>query len=191
MNLEDIYNKTLIMEREGIDISVRAGICLLFQSGVRISSILGIRPGDISKDGRVLLRQGKGSAPQVVMPLYYREFFKSLRNLPISPYAYQNYMYYYRLFKKYMLCGEFQFGMKNAVTSTARKEVANDMYNTDDNIVNSAIALGHRRISSTEYYIKGRSSLKQSKHGVLAKPYGLVENLVVCKNGVLRKRRSI
>lgn len=191
MELQEVYNKTLIMRKNGIDISFCAGICLLYQSGVRISSILNIHSGDISKDGRVLLKQGKGSAPIVVMPVYYREYFIQIREEMYSPYLNQNYMYYYRLVKNYALCGDYEFGCKKAVTASARKMVANDMFDTDDKIVSSAVALGHRRTSSTEYYIKGRKGLTQSKHGVLALPFGVVENLVVCKNGVLRKRRNI
>ena len=191
MDLQEVYNKTLIMERNGVDIAFRAGICLMFQSGVRISSILQIHSGDISKDGRIMLKQGKGSSPMVVMPVYYREYFLECRNIMYSPFLYHNYMYYYRLCKNYSLCGDYDFGSKKAVTATARKEVANDMFGTNDKIVSSAVALGHKRLSSTEYYIKKGGVLKQSKKGILGNPVGIVENLVVCKNGVIRVKGSI
>ena len=191
MLLEDVYRKTLIMRQSGIDVSFCAGICLMFQCGCRISSILNISPADITKDGRVLVYQGKGSRPMVVYPVYYREFWLQVAHCNISPFAYQNYMYYYRLFQRFSLTEGLHFGNNRAITATARKSLAHDVFDTSHDIEITASALGHRNQNSTTYYTEDKTNRMRLKKGVLDSPAGIVERIQVCKNGVIRIKKSI
>lgn len=188
---EYIDSKLNMMLSDGVDEYVVAGVALMFQVGCRVSSILHICPGDVSPQGRIYLWQGKGSAPLVVMPCKYKELFLSIRTMQYSPFSFHNYMYYYRLLKRYALCGEDMFGTKGAVTATARKQVAKDMYTQNDGLEKAATALGHHRTTSTEYYVKEKHDHIKQVQGVLKNPSGIVENIVVCKNGVLRIKKNL
>lgn len=191
MDIEEIYGKTQQMLNDGYSISTCAGIMLLFESGCRISSILRLHPLHVTRDLRVILHQGKGSADLIVRPTYYREYWRTFRSLRTSPFQLQNYMYYNRLFKRYALCGEYNFGQYKAITATARKMVANDVFGAERNIETTARALGHNRTTSTEYYIGDKSNRLFVQKGILDKTKGYTDRLVVCKNGVIRTKPPI
>lgn len=191
MSIEEIYDKTLQMNKDGISISVCAGIMLIFESGCRVSSILKLCPIHVTANGRVILHQGKGSADLVVTPTYYKSWWKAFRKMKYSPYQYQNYMYYNRLFKRYSLCGDYNFGQYKAITATGRKMVAQDVFNAENDIETTARALGHNRTTSTEYYIKDKKNVLFVQKGILDKTKGYVDRLVVCKNGVIRTKPPI
>ena len=191
MDLQSVYEKSLLMRKAGIDVSYCAGICLMFQCGCRISSILGIYPADVTKDGRVLIRQGKGSRPMVVYPVYYQEFWQHLAKSYSSPFVYQNYIYYYRLFQRFSLTEGYNFGSNRAITATARKALAHDVYDASQDIEVTAAALGHRSQESTTFYTSDKSNKMRVKKGVLDTPEGIIERIQVCKNGIIRIKKGI
>lgn len=190
MQLDAVFEKTELMRKNRVELSYCAGICLMYQCGCRISSILQIEPSNVTLDGRVLLRQGKGSMPMVVYPVYYRDFWVSMGNSGKSPFLYQNYIYYYRLFKKYGLGGEYNFGENKAVTASARKSLARDVFGSSGDIEMTAVALGHRNQNSTTFYVEDKSNHIKQKKGILDNPKGIVNQLVICKNGVIRTKKS-
>ena len=59
----------------------------------------------------------------------------------------------YRTFKDYALTMSDCFGSKNAVTASARKTAAQDVYEDTKDIEIARQTLGHKRTSSTEYYV--------------------------------------
>lgn len=191
MDLESVYKKTLLMRQAGIEECYCASICLMFQCGCRISSILRLRPCHITKDGRVMLHQGKGSMPMVVYPVYYREYWAELANSGTSPFEYQNYTYYYRLFQRFSLVEGFNFGNNRAITATARKSLAHDVFDASGDLEMTATALGHRNIESTTYYTSDKAGRMRIKKGVLDTPQGLIERIQVCKNGIIRIKKNI
>ena len=59
----------------------------------------------------------------------------------------------YRTFKDYALTMNDCFGSKNAVTASARKTAAQDVFEDTKDIEIARQTLGHKRTSSTEYYV--------------------------------------
>ena len=192
MLLSAVNSKLDMMLRDGIDIGVVAAISLMYQSGCRISSILQIKPSSISVNGRIILHQGKGSEPMIIVPTDYRDWWLNYRNSNIQYYEMQNYIYYYRLFKRYKLVAPSSFGIKDAVTATARKMVAMDTFSVNEDLNDAKIALGHKSINSTGYYVTN----KQAKGGkVVLDNKGRASGtyfdlLTCCKNGVIKLKKQ-
>ena len=192
MLLSTVNSKLELMLKDGIDIGVVAAISLMYQTGCRISSILQLKPAHISPNGRIILHQGKGSEPMVVVPADYREYWLNYRNSNMQYYELQSYIYYYRLFKRYKLVSPSSFGTKDAVTATARKMVAMDTFSVNEDLNDAKIALGHKSINSTGYYVKD----KQTKRGeVVLDSKGRASGtyfdlLTCCKNGVIKLKKQ-
>ena len=192
MLLSTVNSKLELMLKEGVDIGVVAAISLMYQTGCRISSILQIKPSSISPNGRIILHQGKGSEPMIVVPSEYREWWLNYRNSNLQYYEFQNYIYYYRLFKHYKLVAPSSFGTKNAVTATARKMVAMDTFSINKDLNDAKIALGHKSINSTGYYVTDRQAkgrgVTLDKKGRASGTY--YDTLTCCKNGVLKLKKQ-
>ena len=192
MLLSAVNSKLDMMLRDGIDIGVIAAISLMYQSGCRISSILQLKPSSISANGRIILHQGKGSEPMIIVPAEYRAWWLHFRNSRMEYYELQSYIYYYRLFKRYKLVSLSSFGSKNAVTATARKMVAMDTFSVNEDLNEAKIALGHKSINSTGYYVKD----KQTKRGEVildnkGRASGTYFDIVTCcKNGVVKLKKQ-
>ena len=172
--------KLQMMRNRNVDEVLIHAIALMFQSGCRVSSILNLSPADITANGRVILRQGKGSNPLILVPSFEPQWWKEIRTSGFNPFFYLNYMRVYRTFKDYALTMPDCFGSKNAVTASARKTAAQDVFEDTKDIEIARQTLGHKKISSTEYYIndngKGREkgSTKKRTSTVGAKNKGKV-----------------
>lgn len=192
MLLSTVTTKLELMLKDGIDIGVVAAISLMYQTGCRISSILQIKPSSISANGRIILHQGKGSEPMVVVPSEYRDWWLNYRNSNSQYYEFQNYIYYYRLFKRYKLVAPSSFGTKDAVTATARKMVAMDTFSVNEDLNEAKIALGHKSINSTGYYLTDKKVKEQrvvlDKKGRATGTY--YDTITCCKNGVIRLKKQ-
>lgn len=192
MLLSTVNDKLELMLKDGIDIGVVAAISLMYQTGCRISSILQIKTSSISPNGRIILHQGKGSEPMVVVPADYREWWLNYRNSNIQYYELQNYIYYYRLFKRYKLVAPSSFGIKDAVTATARKMVAMDTFSVNEDLNDAKIALGHKSINSTGYYVTDKQAKSKGVHldknGRATGTY--YDTITCCKNGVIKMKKQ-
>ena len=192
MLLSTVNDKLELMLKDGIDTGVVAAISLMYQSGCRISSILQLKPSSISANGRIILHQGKGSEPMVIVPADYRDWWLNFRNSKMQYYELQSYIYYYRLFKRYKLVSLSSFGTRNAVTATARKMVAMDTFSVNEDINEAKIALGHKSVNSTGYYVKD----KQTKRGEVildnkGRASGTYFDIITCcKNGVIKMKKQ-
>lgn len=156
--------KLQMMRNRNVDEVLIHAIALMFQSGCRVSSILNLSPADITANGRVILRQGKGSNPLILVPSFEPQWWLDMRQSGFNPFFYLNYMRIYRTFKDYALTMPDSFGTKNAVTASARKTAAQDVYAETREIDLAKTTLGHKRVSSTEFYINdhGKGSTKGS-----------------------------
>lgn len=159
--------KLQMMRNRNVDEVLIHAIALMFQSGCRVSSILNLSPADITANGRVILRQGKGSNPLILVPSFEPQWWLECRTSGFNPFFYLNYMRIYRTFKDYALTMPDCFGSKNAVTASARKTAAQDVFEDTKDIEIARQTLGHKRVSSTEYYIndngKGRTKSSEKK----------------------------
>ena len=166
--------KLQMMRNRNVDEVLIHSIALMFQSGCRVSSILGLSPSDITANGRVILRQGKGSNPLILVPSFEPQWWQEIRTSGFNPFFYLNYMRVYRTFKDYALTMTDCFGSKNAVTASARKTAAQDVFEDTKDIEIARQTLGHKRTSSTEYYIndngKGREKGKTKKRTSIVAP---------------------
>lgn len=145
--------KLQMMRNRNVDEVLIHAIALMFQSGCRVSSILNLSPADITANGRVILRQGKGSNPLILVPSFEPHWWQEMRQSGFNPFFYLNYMRIYRTFKDYALTMNDCFGSKNAVTASARKTAAQDVFEDTKDIEIARQTLGHKRTSSTEYYV--------------------------------------
>ena len=148
-----IEAKLQMMRNRNVDEVLIHSIALMFQSGCRVSSILGLSPADITANGRVILRQGKGSNTLIIQPSFEPQWWQEMRKSGFNPFFYLNYMRIYRTFKDYALTMNECFGSKNAVTASARKTAAQDVFEDTKDIEIARQTLGHKRTSSTEYYV--------------------------------------
>lgn len=149
-----IEAKLQMMRSRNVDEVLIHSIALMFQSGCRVSSILGLSPADITANGRVILRQGKGSNALIIQPSFEPQWWQEMRQSGFNPFFYLNYMRIYRTFKDYALTMPDCFGSKDAVTASARKTAAQDVFEDTKDIEIARQTLGHKRTSSTEYYVK-------------------------------------
>ena len=192
MLLSTVNTKLELMLKDGIDIGVIAAISLMYQTGCRISSILQIKPTSISANGRIILHQGKGSEPMIIVPADFREWWLNYRNSNSQYYELQNYIYYYRLFKRYKLVAPSSFGIKDAVTATARKLVAMDTFSVNEDLNDAKIALGHKNINSTGYYVTDKQTTGKrivlDKKGRASGTY--FDTITCCKNGVIKLKKQ-
>ena len=69
----------------------------------------------------------------------------------------------YRTFKDYALTMNECFGSKNAVTASARKTAAQDVFEDTKDIEIARQTLGHKRTSSTEYYVTSEKKTATQK----------------------------
>ena len=164
IDAKTIEAKLQMMRNRHVDEVLIHSIAIMFQSGCRVSSILGLSPADITANGRVILRQGKGSNPLILVPSFEPQWWEEIRTSGFNPFFYLNYMRIYRTFKDYALTMNDCFGSKNAVTASARKTAAQDVFEDTKDIEIARQTLGHKKISSTEYYINdnGKGSTKGS-----------------------------
>lgn len=153
IDVKTIEAKLQIMRNRNVDEVLIHSIAIMFQSGCRVSSILGLSPADITANGRVILRQGKGSNPLIIQPSFEPQWWQEMRKSGFNPFFYLNYMRIYRTFKDYALTMTDCFGSKNAVTASARKTAAQDVFEDTKDIEIARQTLGHKRTSSTEYYV--------------------------------------
>lgn len=158
-----IETKLQMMRNRNVDEVLIHSIALMFQSGCRVSSILGLSPADITANGRVILRQGKGSNVLIVQPSFEPDWWLKIRQSGFNPFFYLNYMRIYRTFKDYALTMADCFGSKNAVTASARKTAAQDVFEDTKDIEIARQTLGHKRTSSTEYYVTSKSKATTQK----------------------------
>ena len=153
IDAKTIEVKLQMMRNRHVDEVLIHSIAIMFQSGCRVSSILGLSPADITANGRIILRQGKGSNALIVQPSFEPQWWMEMRQSGFNPFFYLNYMRIYRTFKDYALTMNDCFGSKNAVTASARKTAAQDVFEDTKDIEIARQTLGHKRTSSTEYYV--------------------------------------
>lgn len=186
----EIQAKLNLMEQNGVSPIVLCLLYLLFDSGSRISALLHISPSDILPNGVVLIHQGKGSAVMRAPVRYGWQWLNECRKFGVAPFQHINYMGIYRLLLKYNIVERYRFGTNSAVTSLGRKSVAITMAERGEDIQTIADVLGHRSTSSTEYYLRKKPQKRKYSGGVLSAQTTTLNNIQVCKNGVIRMRKK-
>lgn len=133
--------------------AVLAYTALHWQCGCRISDLLKVNHASISPSLNISILQGKGSQALSLQPLHFREFWKRVKELELSPMEYYDRYYFYRVYKRFGVSISNGKGKNNLVTHAFRRNLAQDIYTIDNNALRVQGALGHRSKSSTEFYI--------------------------------------
>ena len=110
MNIEALI---LRMLEDGISENVIAYVALHAQAGCRISDLLAVDYRSISKHLNISILQGKGSMALVIQPLYFRGYWKLVRDAKLTPMQSFNRFYFYRLYKKYGMYRDWETDRKS------------------------------------------------------------------------------
>lgn len=137
---------------DNIPIAMRAVITLLWQSGGRVSDILNVTEKDITEQGFISIHQSKGSNYITLQPIYYRNYWLSLKGSTLPPGKVYNRFHVYRLLKKYNITYRRKGRVNNAVTHAFRHNLAKELQHIDSTKKRAQDGLGHRSKRSTDSY---------------------------------------
>lgn len=141
------------MKNESQPLAVRAYTALHWQSGCRISDLLLVDFTSISLSLNISILQGKGSQALSIQPVYYRDYWKQVREMKMQPMKHYNRFYFYRVYKRFGIHSRRCKGKNDLVTHAFRKNLADDLYQLDNNEKRVQGGLGHRSSASSRYYI--------------------------------------
>lgn len=156
MDIDSILKR---MESDKQPVDVRAYTALHWQSGARISDLLKVDYSCISNSLYISISQSKQSNALTVQPVHFREFWKQVRDLKLTPMLHYNRFYFYRLYQRYGITDKKRNAINNSVTHAFRKNIAKDLYNLDENKERVTSALGHRSKRSADYYIPNKINI--------------------------------
>lgn len=128
------------------------GIDLMLSGGLRLSEIISAKVLFVNELGQVLVKGTKGSADKLVTPLYCVEYWNNYRGWVYNPCSMWSRWSWYRFFKKEGIVIHEDGKRNGTVTHVARKLQAHTLFNAGVEIESIADVMGHRSISSTEFY---------------------------------------
>lgn len=166
MNHNSINQKLALLRAQGLNYTVECFIRLHYQSGARIGDLLSITRNHISNNLTIIIDQGKGSNPLIISPVEDRQFWEEYRSglhVDISCFSVS---FFYKLYKRYGFSISNGAGRNNSVTHSARKLKAREVYATTGEIRDAQAALGHKRESSTLYYLNDRKPANILRGGI-------------------------
>lgn len=131
---------------------------LLFMhiTGCRVSEALNISNSDITVEGRVLLRGLKGSLDRMIIGSELSEYFIYCRKNLTSPFKTFDRHFIYRFMKKMGIGAYFGQNERQSVTHIFRHLAILDMAGVDKDLHATKRTIGHKSISNTEHYAKGK-----------------------------------
>lgn len=188
VNQEEVWRKCEIMKDNFVNEIKIIVVKCLYLSGSRVSALLNVSYSDILPDGSFIIHQGKGSNAISCYCAEYLRFFKQCREYKQKPFEGVNYISIYRLLKEYGLVQRQTFGNNTAVTSLGRKLKAVQLAEQGQSIEDIANILGHKSITSTEYYLTKKPQKKRVAGGILANSTNVYSDVMQCKNGVIKMR---
>lgn len=181
MERENLITKLNFMSAAGLNVSCRHFILLMFDFGLRINDMRKIRREDITSSGIIIVKQSKGSLPLTCRVNMSDEFWCGYRSGYYDAIALFSYSFFYKLFKRYGLSIYNGIDSNASVTHVARKLLAQEIYTVDNDIVSVASALGHKKTSSSLYYLTAEQRNNEVKRGILTAPAGVVDRFKINK----------
>jgi site-specific recombinase XerD len=145
------YNN--LLSSKSLSLFDSLAIDLLLSGGIRISELLQIRYNDITALGQVRIHALKGSSDRLISSMYHAEMLIKYRHL--NGFLFEGYSrwYFHRLFVK---LGFYQLNNgsnKRVTTHIFRHHLVTDLQNQFNQIELTQSTIGHKRQSSTEWYI--------------------------------------
>lgn len=138
---------------------------LQMYSGCRISEILDICPGDISRLGKILIKGKKGSNDKWIDIPCDKEYFLKCRTYDIMPFEGISRFFVYREYKKRGIGIKVGKTGKKAVTHMFRHLMGKIQEDEGFDINSTKKALGHKSIKSTNYYRNEKNYTKTTPQG--------------------------
>jgi hypothetical protein len=182
----EIEQRLSNMKKSFVPEIVLAYIRLQHNYGLRIGDMLKIDCNSIMSDYSIIVNQSKGSKQLIIYPRADFDIWKMIKDSHARPMENYSRFSMYRLYRKFGISLPTD-GKKNAsVTKSARKIKAQQVYNDTKSLGNTAQALGHKRTSSTMYYLSDDQKRLEAKNGILTNPKGCTQGIRVNKNGVIR-----
>lgn len=136
--------------------SVKIGIIYLIQKrfALRISETLSITYKNITSKGSVVVKGLKGSNDKLVYLPELCNWFIECRVNKVDPFYGLSRFAVYRIYKKFNVNYEENYGNKIAVTHGFRYKKVREIKEIENDLSLSSIVLGHKNINSTHYYDK-------------------------------------
>ena len=140
------------------DYSERVAMVYLLQKrfALRISEALSISPKNITSKGSIVIKGLKGSNDKLIDLPELRNYFIECRNNGVYPFNGLSRFAVYRIYKKFLINNNEFYGCKVAVTHGFRYQKVREIQEIEKDFSLSKIVLGHKSISSTEHYAKGK-----------------------------------
>jgi integrase len=188
MHRNEVNSKLDYLASIGYSPILLAGVRLLFDFGLRCSDMLNIRRSDITLEGKIIVKQGKGSNVLICnlgADAHIWDDYRRGLHCDLSVYSY---LYVYRLMKKCNLQLPAVKGANASVTHLGRKMVANEIYSQTKSIEAVKQALGHVSEGSSLFYINQEEDvMKKKPQSIITNPSVSVGNLKVTN----RKSNSV
>lgn len=136
--------------------SVRVGIIYLIQKrfALRISETLSITYKNITSKGSVIVKGLKGSNDKLIYLPELCNWFIECRVNKVDPFYGLSRFAVYRIYKKFNVNYEENYGNKIAVTHGFRYAKVREIKEIENDLSLSSIVLGHKSINSTKHYDK-------------------------------------
>jgi len=128
-------------------------IDLLLSGGIRISELLQIRYSDITAVGQVRIHALKGSSDRLISSMYHAGMLIRYRHL--NGYLFEGFSrwYFHRLFIKLGFYQSNNGSNKRVTTHIFRHHLVSDIQNQFNEIELTQATIGHKRQSSTNWYL--------------------------------------
>lgn len=127
---------------------------LLYSYGLRISEVLNISGTDILSNGTIVIRGSKGSENRLISPVYYPEFFFSLRGSKLKIGDLYSRFFFYRQFKKFGIYAYFGNNKHASVTHSLRHLSVLNLKEMGLQSAEIGKLIGHKSSNSIAYYEK-------------------------------------
>lgn len=131
---------------------LKAVIELQFTYGLRISEVLNIERGDVSKSGYIRVKGLKNSNSRIVRPVQFLHFWlhSGSHLLPLKN-TYSRF-FFYRKYKELGLSMRYPGRSNNSVTHLFRHEVVQELQRNFDETSTTQKFIGHKNIKNTKRY---------------------------------------
>lgn len=163
-----------------------AYIRLQHEFGLRIGDLLKIDCNSITVGLDIIVNQSKGSRQLILHPRSDLEVWRDIKQNSLTPMSIYSRYSFYRLYKKIGLSLPNEKKGNQSVTHSARKIKARQIFEDTQSIEITANVIGHKKSSSTLYYLTANQKRMLAKDGILGNPIGTMQGLQVNKRGVMR-----
>lgn len=174
------------LKREGYSIALQAFVSLQFKFGLRVSDALNISYSDISRNGTIVINQGKGSEKLIARDDEYLSFWNNCQENKTHPFRQYSRFYIYRLYKKFGISTTEKGRKHDSVTHAPRKMLAQELQSDGFGKSEIKTALGHKSERSTEYYLDKRKRTASYRSRETELPSSELHPIVIQSNGIIR-----